>query len=116
MAVWGVINGTFYDDEIFNIRNVSIRGFAALIQHVNTDDVHPPGSYVLNRVLLDLLGNWELVKIADGFLNALALGFFFWMAWPRISSRPRLFSWSLSAGHGCHPGSMGHFGALVRLL
>lgn len=92
MATWAVINGTFYDDEVFNIRNVSFRDVAGLIHYANTQDLHPPGSYILNRVLLDLFHNsWEAVKVIDGFLNGLALAFFFWMAWRRLSPRARLF-------------------------
>lgn len=92
IAVWAVNNGTIYDDEVFSINSVTGRGVFALIRFMNSTDVHPPGAYVINRLLLDLLQNrWMLVKVADGLINAFGLAFFFWMAWPKISSSARGF-------------------------
>jgi hypothetical protein len=90
-CVLAVINGSVYDDEIFSIVQVSQKGVLELIHTMNAGDVHPPGAYVINRLLLDTLHNWSLVKIADGILNSASLAFFFWMAYPTLEPRARLY-------------------------
>lgn len=93
MSVLSVHNGSFYDDEIFNLDHVQGAGIVAIWKDINSLDVHPPGSYVFNRVLLDLLGSWSAVKTAAGVLNALALAFFGFMAFDRLSPSSR---WALA--------------------
>src|SRR5580704_1557406 len=75
-----VVNGAPYDDEIFNINAVTKYGLKDLIQFINSTDVHPPGSYVINKILLDVFGSWNAVKTAGGVFNALGLAVFLFFA------------------------------------
>ena len=80
-------NSYGYDDEIFNIRHVeSYSSLHSLIQsHLsgNFVDIHPLGQYVINYVLLKILGNWSLVRIAGALISSLSLWFF----WCYIAAR-----------------------------
>lgn len=92
ISILAVLNGSFYDDEIFTIQQVSANSVLSLIHIMNSSDVHPPGAYVINRYLLDILGGrWELVKIANGLINGLGLASFYWIAWPKLPPRVRLY-------------------------
>jgi hypothetical protein len=89
-VVIAVQRGSFYDDEISNVRQVEGRDIGSIIHTANSTDVHPPGSYVLNALILRLLGSWESVKIAGGCLNALALAVFLFMAFSSLTRGQRL--------------------------
>jgi len=91
-AILAVLNGSFYDDEIFTIQQVTANGVLSLIHIMNSTDVHPPGAYVINRFLFDVLGGrWDLLKMADGLINGLGLASFYWIAWPKLAPRVRLY-------------------------
>jgi hypothetical protein len=90
VCVLSVAGWAPYDDEITNFHMVEGQSLVAIVRHANSVDVHPPGAYVLNAILYDLLGSWESVKIASGCLNALALALFLWLAYERLPPRPRL--------------------------
>lgn len=53
-----------YDDEFYNIRLIRENGFWNIIKLVESTDVHPPLSYIINYFLYHLLGNWSLVRVA----------------------------------------------------
>jgi hypothetical protein len=64
-----------FDDEFYNIRLIETLGFGA-VSHVQTTDVHPPGSYLINWVLFSLLGEWALVRTVGALMAAAAILFF----------------------------------------
>jgi hypothetical protein len=81
LSLW---HGTFYEDEVFNIRQIQL-GDGSLIAYFNHSDVHPPGSYLLNKALFDIFGSWRTVQFASATLNAFGLGAFFWLARPSLT-------------------------------
>lgn len=82
LSALACILGTFYDDEIFNIRRAA-HPFVSLVDFVNflnSTDIHPPASYLLNKLTFEVLGNWKAVQLVNGTLNAAAIAWFhFWM-------------------------------------
>jgi hypothetical protein len=73
-----------YDDEFFNINLIeSSSSYGQLISSVNGMDVHPPGSYLINKVLFDMTGDWSLVRLFAALFTAFSL----WMLW-RQATRP----------------------------
>lgn len=89
-AAIAVSEGSLYDDEISNVRQVEGHDIASIVRTANSTDVHPPGSYVLNAIAWRLLGSWDSVKVAGGCLNAFALAFFVFMAFDSLTQRQRL--------------------------
>jgi hypothetical protein len=62
-----------YDDEYFNIRVVSENGLTDLIKLIQTSDIHPPLSYIINYLLFNLLHSWALVRVFSALLYLCAL-------------------------------------------
>jgi hypothetical protein len=85
------ILGTFYDDEFFNITSVlSHSHLIDLITYINSTDIHPPVSYVLNKLTYDALGNWKAVKFVNGVVNAGAIAWFFSRTAEKVALHERL--------------------------
>jgi hypothetical protein len=85
------ILGTFYDDEFFNITSVlSHSHLIDLITYINSTDIHPPVSYVLNKLSYDALGNWKAIKFVNGVVNAGAIAWFYKHAAKRVEPNERL--------------------------
>lgn len=89
ISIISVQNGSFYDDEIYNINSVTENDAASLWRYINAADVHPPGSYLINKLLFALLGSWESVKIFGGILNGLGLAVFAFLAFGKINAAMR---------------------------
>ena len=89
ISILAVFNGAPYDDEIFNFRLIQDHDLIELIYHVNMIDVHPPGSYVINKLLFDVLGSWNGVKLFGGFLNACCLALFLDLTFGTLDTRQR---------------------------
>src|SRR5664279_1021627 len=84
--------GTFYDDEIFSI-SMATSNFSNLldfIKQINSDDIHPPMAYVLNRLTFDVLGSWKAVQFVNGTLNAAAIAWFHRRTIEKVATRERL--------------------------
>ena len=62
-----------YDDEFYNIRLIREFNWAQLLYFVEHNDVHPPLSYLLNKLFFSIFGNWTAVRMisASLFLTAL---------------------------------------------
>ena len=80
-----------YDDEFFNINLVEFAdGASHLLTLVNRIDVHPPGSYLLNWLLLKMTGDWSLVRL----IGALATASSLWLVWKEVArSKPAFFAY-----------------------
>ena len=89
ITILSVNNNSFYDDEIFNISSVTSNDVVSLWRLINATDVHPPGSYLINKLLFALLGSWESVKIFGGILNGAGLAVFAFLAFDNISPKMR---------------------------
>ena len=86
------ILGTFYDDEIYNIRQAAL-SFPNLLEHIkyiNSTDIHPPASYLLNRLAFRALGSWKAVQFVNGTLNAAAIAWFYGRTADNFPQRERL--------------------------
>jgi hypothetical protein len=72
------ILGAFYDDEIFNIKRAALPfpNLADFVKYINSTDIHPPASYVLNKLTFDALENWKAVKFVNGTITAAAIAWF----------------------------------------
>lgn len=61
-----------YDDEIYNISNIEKYGYGAFLI-TQTTDVHPPGSYIINAILYNALGDWSYVRASSAVFSILCL-------------------------------------------
>ena len=61
-----------YDDEFFNVVLIEKLGWGA-IQVIQSSDVHPPGSYIIDVLLYKIFGKWEIVRAIIGLNTALSL-------------------------------------------
>jgi hypothetical protein len=89
IATVATLLGSLYDDEIANIQIVASHDLPTIIHTVNSVDVHPAGSYLINKWLHDLLHSWAAVKIIGGWLNALGYACFTWFAYEKLQPRAR---------------------------
>lgn len=65
-----------YDDEYFNIRQIREHDLWDLIQTIQQTDIHPPLSYIINKLLFSVLQDWTFVRMASSVLFLAALFFF----------------------------------------
>jgi hypothetical protein len=71
-----------YDDEFSNISLIeSGKNYTEIAGTINSMDVHPPGSYLLNKWLFDRVANWSLVRLINAVLAAMSL----WLIWRRVA-------------------------------
>lgn len=61
-----------YDDEFTNMGLVERLGLG-VVSLMQTEDVHPPGSYFINWLLHAITGDWSLVRLATALMTAGAL-------------------------------------------
>ena len=61
-----------YDDEFTNIELIESLG-GAVLGYVQHNDVHPPGSYLLDWLLYATLRDWQLVRLAVALLTVAAI-------------------------------------------
>ena len=63
-----------YDDEYFNISVVGqAPSYGQIVAVANAGDVHPPGQYVINKILLDLLGSWPWARAVTAAIAAMTI-------------------------------------------
>lgn len=65
-----------YDDEYFNIRQVREHNLLSLIQTIQQTDIHPPLSYIINKVLFSVFEDWTFVRMVSSVLFLASLFFF----------------------------------------
>ena len=74
-------NSYGYDDEYFNVAHLANYSSACELvrDHLSGKllDIHPLGQYLINYVLIKLLGSWSLVRVAGAIIAALSL----WLFW-----------------------------------
>ncbi len=61
-----------YDDEFFNIRLIRENSMEAIIRIIQSTDVHPPLSYILNKFFYQLTHSWTGVRMISAFLFLVA--------------------------------------------
>ena len=69
-------NHHFYDDEIYNLTKMSY-AWSELFFIIQTSDVHPPLSYLLNKVIYDLFSSHKAILVFSLLLNVGALSYFY---------------------------------------
>jgi hypothetical protein len=57
-----------YDDEYFNIRVVEENSLGKMVSLIQTSDLHPPLSYILNYLFYHATGSWNIVRLVSGLL------------------------------------------------
>ncbi|MCJ8345219.1 hypothetical protein MJH12_06745, partial [bacterium] len=69
-------NHHFYDDEVFNLSKLdfTLREIITLIQ---SGDVHPPMSYILNKVFYDIFDSFYGILLVSCIFNLTALVYFY---------------------------------------
>ena len=70
-----------YDDEFWNINLIENRSLPEVIAFVQSSDVHPPLSYILNFLLYYLLGSWSLVRLLTGTVLVSVIAWSSWRIW-----------------------------------
>jgi hypothetical protein len=82
-----------FDDEYFNITTIE-KGYTYfdLITFINSMDVHPPGQYLLNKVLWDITNNWSAVRAFSACFAAIPIWFLWLYAAQGASRLTGLFS------------------------
>ena len=75
MTMVSVLCNSPYDDEIYNFRAVEGNSLLGLIRLVNSSDVHPPLSYVINKIIFGITGSWDVVRIVGGLLCAASMAY-----------------------------------------
>lgn len=61
-----------YDDEFFNINLIETYGIKSL-SIVQTGDVHPPASYLINWILYSLVNDWHIVRLLISIFSAILI-------------------------------------------
>jgi hypothetical protein len=62
-----------FDDEMANMELIEHLGTWPTVALMQTEDVHPPGGYLLNGLLFDALHDWSLVRGVSALLYALSV-------------------------------------------
>src|SRR5882762_3760883 len=63
-----------YDDEYFNVSIVEqTPSYRQIVALANAGDIHPPGQYVINKILLDLLGSWSWARPVTAAIAAMTI-------------------------------------------
>ena len=68
-------NSFGYDDEYWNIRMIEDNSLFNLVTKIQTSDVHPPLSYIINLSLYKLFHNWQIVRLTSAVLYLFTLGY-----------------------------------------
>jgi hypothetical protein len=68
-------NSFGYDDEYWNIRMIEENSLKVLVSKIQSFDVHPPLSYILNFSFYKLFNNWTAVRLISSLLFILSLGY-----------------------------------------
>jgi hypothetical protein len=74
----------FYDDELRNIWLIHQYGYLDLIKFVNIKDVHPPLSYLVNKLFFNLFSSYELIIVPTIIFLGLTLYLFYAYAEPYL--------------------------------
>ena len=94
-----------YDDEFVNIQVVRIASsYADVVAIANRSDFHPPGQYLIDKFLFDLLGDWSWVRAVSAAIAAMTIvgvwlaaadrrGFQPAFAWLVLCLNPALLLW-----------------------
>ncbi|MCF6204546.1 MAG: hypothetical protein L3J59_12915 [Methylococcaceae bacterium] len=69
-------NHHFYDDEIFNLRKMPF-SLSEIFFKAQSEDVHPPLSYILNKLIYELLSSYKAILVFSILLNVCALTYFY---------------------------------------
>ena len=68
-------NSYGYDDEYFNIRQIREYHLFSLVKTIQQTDIHPPLSYIINKLLFNIFQDWTFVRMMSSvfFLTSLFL-------------------------------------------
>ncbi len=69
-------NHHYYDDEIYNLSKM-YWSFNEIFTHIQGSDVHPPLSYLINKLLFDIFSSYKAILIFSIIINAASLGYFY---------------------------------------
>jgi hypothetical protein len=102
LVLYGTVGFTSFgfDDEFFNIRLIETLGWRT-IEHVQTVDVHPPGSYALNWFFYSLAGDWSIVRLIAGLITGGSIIYFVESIFRRDGGRAAVMAFLLL---GLNPG------------
>jgi hypothetical protein len=70
---WVAKSSQGFDDEMTNIALIENLGTLQAASVMQTQDVHPPGGYLLNGLLFDALHDWSNVRLVSALIYVLAL-------------------------------------------
>lgn len=78
-------NHHFYDDEIFNLRKMPF-SLSEIFFKAQYEDVHPPLSYILNKLIYELFSSYKAILVFSVLLNVSALTYFYKYAVKELDS------------------------------
>ncbi len=66
----------YYDDEVFNIQVIS-QSWSDMLIYLQKSDVHPPLSYILNKLIYELFSSYKAILVFSMFCNISAICYFY---------------------------------------
>lgn len=94
-----------FDDEFYNIRIVRDNSLGAMVNIVQSTDIHPPLSYIINYILFSLLQSWNAVRLVSALFFVLSLGYVLyrtkdgarrWLLLLLLGMNPTILLWATS--------------------
>ena len=79
-------NHSFYFDELYNIRLIQL-SFYDLFHTVQNNDVHPPLSYLFNKVIYEIFNSYKAILIFLALFNAFTLAYFYRFASKQFNNK-----------------------------
>jgi hypothetical protein len=92
-----------FDDEMGNIELIERLGTWQTVLLMQTEDVHPPGGYLLNGLLFDALGSWSAVRLVSALLYSLSLTSLLAFVQREHGGRAAVLAWLVA---GLAPGAL----------
>ncbi len=69
-------NHHYYDDESWNILWITY-SYDKMLNIIYSFDVHPPLSYIINKIIYELTGSYKAILLFSVLINIMALGYFY---------------------------------------
>ena len=73
-------NNYGYDDEFATINIIENLDFLSMVKWLQTNDIHPPLSYLIDKILFNIFRRWVLVRI---FISSLLVSSIFYLAYKK---------------------------------
>ena len=86
-----------HNDEALQMNGIQTRSFAELIEHCTHVDMHPPLSYMVEKVFYRINPSVASVRSPSAILGTIAIPLTFWVFFPLLGKRRSLITAALTA-------------------